>query len=140
MTKEKITVEVFVKVPVAETWKYFTLSEHVTGWNYAGDDWHCPRATNDLQVGGKFCYNMAAKDESFSFDFEGEYTQVAENVKIAYVLADGREVHISFEDAGDATIITEVFDPENENPIELQRQGWQMILNNFKKYAESKHQ
>lgn len=137
MEMQAITIEVFIQEDIAKVWRCFTEPQHVTQWNAASDDWHCPVAVNDLQPGGKFSYTMAAKDGSMSFDFEGVYDKITPHQVIAYTLGDGRKVKIMFEDAGDATIVTETFDPESENSIELQRAGWQAILNHFKQYTES---
>lgn len=137
MEMQAITIEAFIKADIAKVWKSFTESQHITQWNAANDDWHCPAAVNDLQVGGKFIYTMASKDGSMSFDFEGVYDKITPQQLIIYTLGDGRKVKIMFEDAGDATIVTETFDPESENSVELQRAGWQAILNHFKNYTES---
>ena len=110
----------------------WTSPKHVQQWNHASEDWHCPKATNDLRVGGSFSYTMAAKDGSFSFDFEGKYTDVKPLHRISYVMADGRKVTTEFHRRKDKVVITSVFDAENENPLEMQQEGWQSILNNFK--------
>ena len=139
MTKEnnsKITIETTVHAPVENVWKYWTEPNHITKWNSASDDWHTPFSENDLRVGGKFSSRMEAKDGSFGFDFGGVYDEVKLNEFISYTLGDGRKVEISFIHEENDTKIIQVFDPETENPIEMQRQGWQSILNNFKKYAE----
>lgn len=133
----KITVEVLVNADLQHVWNCFTLPEHIMNWNHAGDDWHCPAAQNDLRVGGSFNYTMAAKDASFSFDFEGVYTEVNPMKNFAYVLADERTVQLVFSVEAEGTRVTETFDIENENPAEMQQMGWQMILNNFKKHAEA---
>ena len=133
---EKITVEITVNAPVEKVWQYFSEPEHITKWSFASDDWHTPKSENDLKVGGKFTNHMAAKDGSFSFDFGGTYTEVKEHELIAYSLEDGRNVQITFAQDGDGTKVTEIFDPENQNPVEMQKGGWQAILNNFKKYVE----
>ena len=133
----KITVEVLVNADLQHVWNCFTLPEHVVIWNHAGDDWHCPAAKNDLRVGGSFNYTMAAKDESFAFDFEGVYTEVNPLKNFAYVLADERTVQLVFSEEAEGTRVTETFDIENENPAEMQQMGWQMILNNFKKHTEA---
>ena len=137
-TKEKttITIEALINCPIEKTWNFCTAPEHITKWNFASDDWHAPRAENDLRVGGKFLSRMEAKDGSFGFDFEGIYEKVKTNELIEYGLADGRKVKIVFIAENNKTKIVESFDAENENPIEMQRGGWQAILNNFKKYAE----
>ena len=137
--KTAITVETTVKAPVEKVWKFWNEPKHITKWCNASDDWHAPYAENDLHVGGKFKTTMAAKDGSFSFDFEGVYTNVKEHQLIEYTMADGRKVKIVFSSQGKETKVTETFDPENENPIEMQRGGWQAILNNFKKHTEANH-
>lgn len=135
--RESITVENTVNAPVEKVWKLWTAPEHITKWNNASEDWHTTRAENDLRVGGKFLSRMEAKDGSFGFDFEGVYTQVRTNEAIVYTIADGRKVEITFTSASDATKVVETFEAETENPIELQRGGWQAILDSFKKYAEA---
>lgn len=138
-TKEgtAITIETSVKAPIEKVWKYWSGPEHITKWATASDDWHAPYADNDLRKDGKFKTTMAAKDGSFSFDFEGVYTNVTPKTFIEYVMSDGRKAKIVFEENGGETKIVETFDPESENPIEMQRDGWQAILNNFKKYTEA---
>lgn len=132
-----ITVQTTVKASLEKVWAFWTQPEHIMQWNNASDDWHCPKASNDLKTGGKFSYTMAAKDGSMSFDFEGTYTNVTKFSLIEYHIIDGRKVIISFEETLDGVIIKESFDPENIHPEELQQQGWQAILNNFKKYTEN---
>lgn len=134
--KTAISVEATIAAPVEKVWKYWTEPNHMTQWNNANDDWHAPYAENDLKVNGKFKTTMAAKDGSVSFDFEGVYTNVEEFKVIEYTMSDGRQVKVSFKDLGDETKVVETFDPESTNPIEMQRGGWQAILNNFKKYTE----
>ena len=136
-SQTKITVECTIKSSLDKVWKYWTIPEQIILWNHASDDWHCPKASNDLKVGGRFLYTMAAKDESFSFDFEGTYTEVIENKSIKYVLDDEREVSVDFIAIGDTVEIVETFEAETQNPIELQQFGWQAILNNFKKLVEN---
>ena len=136
-TRKTITVEATVNAPVEKTWKLWTLPEHITKWNNASDDWHTPRAENDLRAGGKFLARMEAKDGSFGFDFGGVYDQVVTNELIAYTLGDGRKVKLTFTANGKETTVVEAFEAENENPVEMQKEGWQSILNNFKKYAEA---
>jgi len=128
----RITVQCTVKAPIAHVWDCWTKPEHITRWNHASDDWHCPAASNDLRVGGSFIATMAAKDGSMSFDFTGTYDEIIEHKRIAYHMPDNRKVEITFQSNG----VTETFDPENENTLELQQTGWQAILDNFKKYAE----
>jgi len=135
--KTAITVENTVHAPIGKVWKCWTEAEHITQWNNASDDWHTPKAVNDLRTGGTFVYTMAAKDGSFSFDFGGTYDEVVEHQRIAYTIADGRKVEITFRENSDGVHITETFDAENMNPHDMQRSGWQAILDNFKKYTET---
>lgn len=133
---QPIKVETLIDAPVEKVWIFWTQPQHLTEWTFASSDWHVPYAENDLKVDGKFKTTMAAKDGSMQFDFEGIYGVVDAHKRIAYQLADGRQVDITFEEINGQTKVTEVFDPENQNPIEMQKEGWQSILNNFKKYAE----
>jgi uncharacterized protein YndB with AHSA1/START domain len=132
-----ITLETIVQAPVARVWKFWTNPEDILCWNHASDDWHTTRAENDLKPGGKFLSRMEAKDGSFGFDFWGVYDQVVENQLLASTLGDGRKLTVSFEPQGDKTKIVESFEAESVNSVDLQRVGWQTILNNFKKYIES---
>ena len=132
-----ITVQTKVQAPLDKIWSFWTVPEHITKWNSASEDWHTPYADNDLKVGGKFKYTMASKDGTMSFDFIGTYSVIQDKRTIAYTIEDGREVIIVFEEQEDGVIIRESFDPELENPKELQQQGWQAILDNFKKYVEA---
>jgi uncharacterized protein YndB with AHSA1/START domain len=136
-TRTVITIESTIQAPVAKVWDYWNQPEHIKQWAFASDDWHAPKAENDLRTGGKFSTTMAAKDGSFSFDFGGEYTEVKEHKLIEYTLGDGRKVSILFSTIGDATKIIETFEAEDENPVDMQRAGWQTILDNFKKHTES---
>jgi len=133
-----ITVETTIKAPVETVWECWTEPRHITNWYFASDDWHAPLAENDLKLNGKFKTRMAAKDGSAGFDFEGIYTKVQKFKIIGYVLGDGRRVDISFSGRGTNTTVAETFDPENKNPHELQKNGWQSILDNFRKYVEQK--
>jgi uncharacterized protein YndB with AHSA1/START domain len=132
-----ITVQTLLNIPLRKAWEYWNGPEHIINWAFASDDWEAPAAENDLRVGGKFKTVMAAKDKSASFDLVGTYSVVEENSSIEYDMADGRHVKVKFESTPEGTRITETFDPENENSAEMQRSGWQAILDNFKKYAES---
>lgn len=135
--KHTITVEATVNAPVEKVWELWTKPEHITKWNNASEDWHTPHAENDLRVGGRFSSRMEAKDGSFAFDFGGVYDEVKINEYIAYTLDDGRKVKISFLANDRATKVTESFEAEDTNPIEMQQEGWQAILDNFKKYTEA---
>lgn len=134
---QSITVETLVNAPVEKAWKFFSEPEHITQWAFASDDWHAPYADNDLRKDGKFKTTMAAKDGSFSFDFEGVYTNVVPNKVVEYAMSDGRKVKVDFEADGNSTRIRETFDPETENPIDMQRAGWQAILENYRRHVES---
>ncbi len=132
-----ITIETTVNIPVAKAWAVMTEPSHVVKWNAASPDWHTPKAENDLRKGGTFSYRMEAKDGSFGFDFGGTYDQVTLHSSYAYTMDDGRTVIVLFIPQGDSTRIIEIFVAESENSPELQRGGWQSILDNFKRYAES---
>lgn len=132
-----VTVEAIVNVPVAKAWKMWNEPEHITQWYFASPDWHAPSASIELRNGGKFVIRMEAKDGSFGFDMGGTYDTVVENEKLDGALGDGRKLTITFVAEGNATRITEVFEAEVQNSIEMQQNGWQAILNNFKTYAES---
>lgn len=134
-----ITVKSNIDAPIIKIWEYWTSPEHITKWNTASEDWHTPYAENDLRTGGKFKSTMAAKDGSMSFDFEGEYSLVEPNKTIKYTMPDGRKVEVYFCEISGGIEITESFDPENQNPEEMQQEGWQAILDNFKKYVENNH-
>jgi uncharacterized protein YndB with AHSA1/START domain len=138
-TKENtvITVQTTVNAPIEKVWKFWTSPEHITQWNYASEDWHTPRAENDLQAGGKFNYRMEAKDGSFGFDFAGIYDDVIKHQYIEYHLGDVRKVKITFTSDNNETLVVESFDAETTHSIELQRGGWQAILNNFKRHTEA---
>lgn len=136
MNHQKISIGAIINAPVSEVWINWTEPVHIKQWNNASEDWHTPHAENDLRVGGKFLSRMEAKDGSFGFDFEGVYSEVIPFEKIKYELEDGREVETVFDGSKETTKVTTTFDAENENPVEMQKDGWQAILNNFKKYVE----
>ncbi len=137
MNKNPITIETTVKAPITTVWDSWNKPEHIVNWAFASDDWEAPSAENDLRVGGKFKTVMAAKDKSTSFDFEGIYSTVSENKLIEYDMEDGRHVKIEFIELPEGVKIIETFDPESENSREMQRDGWQAILDNFKKHTET---
>ncbi len=132
----KITISALINAELQKVWDYWTGPAHIVNWNFASDDWHCPFAENDLRENGKFRSTMASRDGKMSFDFEGVYSLVKHHEVIQYGMADGREVQVWFSPDGNATRVTETFDAENVHPVELQRNGWQSIMNNFKKYVE----
>jgi uncharacterized protein YndB with AHSA1/START domain len=134
---EFISVQTTVRAALGHVWACFTRAEHITQWNFASDEWHCPRALNDATTGGAFNWRMEARDGSAGFDFEGTYDEVVPEKSLAYRLGDGRKVEIRFEADGDFVQVVESFEPEGTNADEMQRAGWQAILNNFKKHAET---
>lgn len=134
---QAITIKTSVNAPIEKVWKYWNEPAHVVKWNNASDDWHTPKAENDLNVAGKFIYTMAAKDGSFSFDFAGTYSEITTNKSLSYEMEDGRKVSIDFQQDGDSVNIVETFEAEDQNPVDMQRDGWQAILDNFAKYVES---
>lgn len=135
--KQKITVEATVNAPVEKVWNYWNSPEHVTQWNAAHESWHCPGGQNDLRTGGSFSYRMEARDGSMGFDFGGVYDEVENHKKIAYTMGDGRTVLVVFTPIGNQTKVTETFEAESTNSIEMQRGGWQAIMDNFKNYTET---
>jgi uncharacterized protein YndB with AHSA1/START domain len=133
-----ITVQTTITASVSTVWECWINPEHVTKWNFASDDWHCPKATSELEVNGEFHHIMAAKDGSFEFDFWGKFTQIEIEKQIQIELGDSRKVKVLFETKSDqTTLVTEHFEPENQNPLDLQKAGWQAILDNFKQYVET---
>jgi len=136
MDKKKITVETTVHAPIEKAWKTWTTPADIMEWNSASPDWHTPRAENDLRTGGSFSSRMEARDGSFGFDFGGTYDEVIQHKKIAYTMGDDRKVEITFEDHGDTTKVIETFEAETENSVDMQRDGWQAIMDNYKKYTE----
>lgn len=135
--KTTIIVRTIIGAPVNKVWKFWTEPEHITRWYYASDDWHAPDAVNDLKVVGRFRTRMEARDGSNGFDFSGEYSRVDKHKQIEFTLDDGRKVQVNFISNGDKTIVSETFEPEHSNTTELQQEGWQSILDNFKKYVEN---
>lgn len=137
MAEKKIVISTKVVAPLEKVWRFWTQPEHIKNWNFASNDWHCPEASNDLKVGGSFSYTMAAKDGSASFDFEGTYDGVEMLQRIAYTISDGRAVEVTFNETNGLVEVTETFEPEGMNPEEMQRGGWQAILDSFKSYVEN---
>ncbi len=136
--KNAITIEAIVSAPLSEIWEYWTLPKHIINWNNASDDWHTTKSENDLRTGGRFLSRMEAKDGSFGFDFEGTYTEIEKHKLISYVMDDDRKATTSFKALSDhKTKIVTTFEAEDTNPIQMQKDGWQAILNNFKKYTEA---
>lgn len=137
MSKPIVTVEAVVNSTIDKVWNFWTSPEHIKKWNNASDDWHTPQSTIDLKVGGKFTSRMEAKDGSFGFDFWGTYDDIKINEKIGCTLGDGRKWDTYFSVVDGGVKVVEKFEAEGENPVEMQQTGWQMILNNFKKYVEA---
>jgi uncharacterized protein YndB with AHSA1/START domain len=138
IAKTNITIETLVNAPIEKVWAFWIEPKHIVQWCNASDDWHAPHAENDLRNDGKFKTTMAAKDGSVSFDFEGIYTNVQPYKVIEYTIGDGRKVVINFlaENANQVKVV-ETFEAESIHPVDMQRDGWQSILNNFKKHVES---
>jgi uncharacterized protein YndB with AHSA1/START domain len=136
--KNKITVQTTVKADLDKVWESWTKPEHITQWNFASEDWCCPNATNDLKSGGKFNWRMEAKNGSVGFDFTGTYDKIIDQKLITYKIEDGRTVEIQFEQKAYEVNVKETFEAEGTNSDEMQRDGWQAILGNFKRYVESK--
>lgn len=134
---QQIIVESPINEPVENVWEAYTNPTHIKKWNHASPDWTCPRAETDLREGGVFTFRMESKDGSEGFDFTGAYTVVVPHEKIAYTMGDGRKAVIEFIPIGNSTHLKISFDAENENPIEMQKQGWYAILTNFKEYVEN---
>ena len=134
---KKITVDVTVNAPVGKVWEAWTKPEHIVKWNFATDDWHSPWAKADFREGGSFSARMEAKDGSMGFDFGGIYDVIRNNEFIEYTMGDDRKVQVEFSSSGNQTKVVETFDAENTHSLELQKNGWQAILDNFKKYVES---
>lgn len=135
---EPIKIDIAILAPVQKVWDYFNKPEHIVNWNFASEDWHCPKASNDLRVGGKLETRMEAKDGSFGFDFVGIYDEIIPLQLIRYYLEDSRKVEVYFQEIdANTTKVTEVFDPEAGNSAEMQREGWYAILDNFHKYVEN---
>jgi uncharacterized protein YndB with AHSA1/START domain len=135
LSLEKIIVEAKIEAGIQKVWEYYTNPSYIINWNFADPSWHCPSASNDLKVGGKYVARMEAKDGSFGFDFEAIYTEVLLLESFTYEFG-GREAKVDFQQDGNSTSVKITFDPETENSIELQQAGWQAILNNFKSYIE----
>ena len=133
---ETITVKTSINAPVQKAWDAFTQPEHITQWNFAHESWCCPHAVNDVQPGGKFSWRMEARDGSFGFDLSGTYDKVEPLERLYYTLDDGRRVEVVFESMGPITLVTQTFEPEQTNPLEMQQQGWQAILESYRKYLE----
>jgi uncharacterized protein YndB with AHSA1/START domain len=132
---QKIKVNATIHSDLKKVWDYYTNPEHIVNWNFADPSWHCPSASNDMKLGGTYLARMEARDGIFGFDFEAVYTEIIEGESFEYTFG-GRNVHVSFEKLNNHTEVIIEFDPETENPIEMQQNGWQAILNNFKKYVE----
>ena len=134
--KQTITIKTVVNTSIERVWQYWTEPKHIKKWNNASEDWHTTVAENDLRAGGKFISRMEAKDGSFGFDFGGVYDEVKLYEVITYTLGDERKVRIDFVDLNNKTEVTEVFEAESTNSMEMQQEGWQAILDNFKRYTE----
>lgn len=137
MTKQQITIKTTIDAPVERVWEAYTTPADITRWNFASDEWCCPSAEADLKVGGAYKARMEAKDGSLGFDFEAIYDEVEPNKALTLVMTDGRKARTTFVTTENGTEVTTVFDAEDQNSIAMQRDGWQAILNNFKRHAEN---
>jgi len=137
MSMTKVTVQAMVNAPSTKAWDYYTKPEHITKWNYADPSWHCPSAENDMRVGGTYRARMEAKDGSFGFDFEAVYSELKNGESFTYDMADGRQANVKFVGKGNQTEVVVTFDAETENPIDMQKGGWQAILDSYKRYTET---
>jgi len=137
MTSTVVNIQATINAPVEKVWQYWTDTNHIVNWNSASPDWHSPSATHDLVPGGTFSYRMEAKDGSMGFDFGGTFDEVKKNELLSYTLGDGRKVTNKYIKDGNGTRVEVAFEAESENPVEMQRFGWQAILDNFKKYVEN---
>lgn len=135
MTTDKITVQANIHADKNKVWDYYTNPEHITRWNFADPSWHCPRAINDMKIGGRYCARMEAKDGSFGFDFDAVYTKIIDKEEFTYAFGE-RTATVKFISKGNETEVIVTFDPESEHSVEMQQSGWQAILNNFKLYTE----
>ncbi len=133
---QRITVETQVNAPLEVVWSFWTGTKHIEVWNAASKDWYTPQAINNLKIGGRFTYRMEARDGSSGFDFAGTYTTIVPNEKIEYKLDDGRVVRIDFIPENGMVSIVETFEPETIHGLDMQRVGWQTILDSFKAYTE----
>lgn len=136
MTNTKITIQNEIKAPIHKVWDYYNDPKHIIKWNSASPDWHTTTSTNDLKPGGKFSSRMEVKDGSMGFDFGGIYDKVDHHQLISYTMEDGRQTNITFKEEDQNTLVTIVFDAEASNPVEVQKGGWQAILDSFKRYTE----
>ena len=136
MDKNSVTIQATVNTSPEKVWIYWTSPEHIVNWNSASDDWHCPSAKNDLREGGRFSYRMESRDGRQGFDFSGTYDEIKPNQRIHYTLDDGRRVLTTFREKDGKTDIVSVFEAENTFPVEVQKDGWQAILDAFKNYVE----
>ncbi len=134
-----ISISITIKAHIDKVWEYWTHPIHITNWYFASDEWHAPFAENKLEINGSFKIRMEAKDGSFGFDFEGKYLDIKDKSRIEYILSDNRKVITTFLTSNDTVIVEQQFDPESQNDLELQKNGWQAILNNFKRYTEKLH-
>ncbi len=138
MEPRVLTISITIAAPLPAVWEAYNSPDDIKQWNQASPDWHCPASENNLVEGGRFRNTMAAKDGSFSFDFSGVYNKIVPHTLLEFTLDDNRKVSVNFKDNGESTTVTTRFEAENENPADMQRDGWQAILNSFKNHVENK--
>tara|TARA_R110001592_G_scaffold67669_3_gene207471 strand:+ start:814 stop:1227 length:414 start_codon:yes stop_codon:yes gene_type:complete len=136
MNAKKIQVQATIIADKTKVWNFYNDPKHIVKWNFAHPSWHCPSAENDMKIGGRYCARMEAKDGSFGFNFEAIYSEIVDKNQFRYEF-DERAVTVKFNESENKTEVVIIFDPEKENSIEMQKNGWQSILDNFKKYVES---
>lgn len=133
----EITVETVVDAVVERCWAAWNSPNDICAWNAASDDWHTTDARVDLRPGGQFSYRMEARDGSMGFDFAGEYERI-EPPHLIEATFGGRRLRVEFVAEGSRTRVRETFDAEDEHPIEMQREGWQAILDHFGRHVEAR--
>ena len=136
---EKITVTAWIHAPLEKVWRCYTQPAHITRWNFAGPSWHCPHAENDMRIGGTYKARMEARDGSSGFDFEAVYIEIDPPFGFIYGFGE-RTAKVEFKEKENGTNVIITFDPETIHSIDLQRSGWQTILNHFKSYTEHEAQ
>jgi uncharacterized protein YndB with AHSA1/START domain len=133
---DTIIIDVKIKGNINIVWSKWTEAIHIKNWYFASEEWHVPWLEQTLEVGKGFVYRMEAKDGSMGFDFSGTYTEIIDKKSIVYVLDDDRKVITTFEEENNEVYLKQTFEVEDELSAEMQKRGWQAIINQFKKYVE----
>jgi uncharacterized protein YndB with AHSA1/START domain len=132
-----LTAEAIINAPIETVWEAWISPEHIKKWNFASDDWHCPHVSVDFRVGGEFTSRMEAKDGSIGFDLKARYSAIEPMQTIKYIMEDQRSINIYFSTTNQGVRVIQDFEAEKENEPQLQQQGWQAILESFKRYVEA---